>query len=193
MKKRLARLILRLTGWTLEGEKPSADRCVMIAAPHTSNWDFPLMLLFSAAFEIKVKWMAKHSIFVPPLGWFLRAMGGLPVRRDKSSNLVDTMVSTFSRLEQDQQGLILLVPTEGTRALSEHWKSGFYHIATQAGVAIIPSFLDFGRRRGGFGPAMMPTGNITVDMDYFREFYGDMLGKFPDQFGPIRLRDETPD
>ena len=186
MKRWLARKLLRLGGWTLEGEKPDCPRYVLIAAPHTSNWDFPLMLLFGAAFDIKVRWMGKHSLFWPPLGWFLRATGGMPIERGGSNNIVKTMVEAFAGHPE----LVLAVPTEGTRARAEYWKSGFYHIAREAKLPIVPSFLDFGRKRGGFGPALQLSGNMSTDMQYFRDFYAPMQGKFPDQFGPVRLRDE---
>ena len=188
MKQKLARWLLTRFGWRLEGAKPQCPRYVLIAAPHTSNWDFPLMLLFAAAFDIKVTWMAKHSLFWPPVGWIMRAMGGMPIERHRSTNVVDAMVGAFGRMQE----LVLVVPTEGTRARAEAWKSGFYHIALQAQVPIVPSFLDFGQRRGGFGPAMSPTGETSLDMQYFRDFYADMKGKFPELFGPIRLRDEHP-
>lgn len=186
MKKKLARWTLRLLGWSLEGARPQAPRYVLIAAPHTSNWDFPLMLLFAAAFEMKVTWMAKHSLFWPPLGWVMRALGGLPVVRHRTGNTVDAMVDTFAA----QEALILVVPTEGTRSKVEYWKSGFYHIARRAEVPIVPSVLDFAQKRGGFGPAMTPSGDVVNDMDFFRDFYAGSEGKFPALFGPIRLREE---
>jgi len=186
MKKRLARWLLQVTGWQLVGNRPPFDRYVLIAAPHTSNWDFPLMLLFAAAFDIRVTWMAKHSLFYPPMGWIMRALGGMPIIRHKNQNLVAAMVSAFATVPH----LVLVVPTEGTREKSAYWKSGFYHIARQAGVPIVPSFLDFGRRCGGFGPAMTTTGDTRADMQYFRDFYHGMTGKFPDQFGPVRLKEE---
>jgi 1-acyl-sn-glycerol-3-phosphate acyltransferase len=186
MKQWLARKLLTLTGWTLEGEKPLDPRYVLIAAPHTSNWDFPLMLLFGAAFDIKITWMGKQSLFWPPLSWFLRATGGLPIERKSNNNVVEAMVETFARHRE----LVLVVPTEGTRERVDYWKSGFYHIARKAGIPIVPSFLDFGRRRGGFGPARIVTGDMVSDMQYFRNFYAPMKGKFPGQVGPIRLRDE---
>jgi 1-acyl-sn-glycerol-3-phosphate acyltransferase len=113
-------------------------------------------------------------------------MGGMPIIRHKNMNVVDAMVDTFKTATQ----LVLVVPTEGTRERTEYWKSGFYHIARQAGVPIVPSFLDFGRKRGGFGPALETTDNVRADMQYFRDFYSEMKGKFPDNFGPIRLGDE---
>jgi 1-acyl-sn-glycerol-3-phosphate acyltransferase len=186
MKRRFARWFLRVTGWQLVGARPECDHYVLIAAPHTSNWDFPLMLLFAAAFDIKVTWMAKHSLFYPPMGWIMRALGGMPILRHKNQNVVSAMVDAFATVPH----LVLVVPTEGTREKSEYWKSGFYHIARQAGVPIVPSFLDFGRKLGGFGPAMTATNNVRSDMQYFRDFYSGMQGKFPLQFGPIRLHEE---
>lgn len=186
MKQSLARKLLGLFGWTLEGAKPTCPQCVLIAAPHTSNWDFPLMLLFAAAFDMKITWMAKDSLFWPPLSWLMRAMGGMPIVRHRSTRTVDAMIDAF----KGKDSLLLVVPTEGTRAKADYWKSGFYHIARQANVPICPSFLDFGRKRGGFGPVMEVTGNVAQDMEYFREFYSGMKGKFPEMFGPIRMREE---
>jgi 1-acyl-sn-glycerol-3-phosphate acyltransferase len=187
MKKRLAYWLLRAFGWQVDGVRPQADRYVLIAAPHTSNWDFPLMLAFAAVFDMKINWMGKHSLFKPPLGFFMRALGGVPVVRHKNQNIVDTMVESFAQAKE----LVLVVPTEGTRDRTEYWKSGFYHIARQAGVPIVPSFLDWSTKCGGFGPALVPTGDIPADMQYFRDFYAGMTGRFPAQFGPIRLPEET--
>jgi len=186
MKKTLARWLLRVTGWQTVGTRPTCDHYVLIAAPHTSNWDFPLMLIFAAAFDIKVTWMAKHSLFYPPMGWIMRALGGMPIIRHRNQNVVAAMVAAFDTVPH----LVLVVPTEGTREKSEYWKSGFYHIARQAGVPIVPSFLDFGRKCGGFGPALAISGDVRSDMQYFRNFYRGMKGKFPDQFGPVRLSEE---
>jgi 1-acyl-sn-glycerol-3-phosphate acyltransferase len=187
MKKRFAQWLLRRLGWRLEGSRPELPQYVLIAAPHTSNWDFPMMLLFAAAFDIPVTWMAKHTLFYPPMGWFMRAMGGMPIVRHKNQNIVAIMVEAF----RDGADMVLVVPTEGTRAFAEHWKSGFYHIARQAKVPIVPSFLDFGQKRGGFGPPLTLSGNVIDDMQYFRDFYAGMRGKFPEQFGPIRLKEEA--
>ncbi len=186
MRRLLATTVLRLLGWKMGGTRPAEDRYVLIAAPHTSNWDFALMLLFAFAFDIKVTWMAKHSLFYPPMGWIMKALGGMPIVRHRNQKVVDSMVDMFARL----RNLVLVVPTEGTRGRAEHWKSGFYHIALQSRVPIVPSFLDFGSKTGGFGPLMQPTGNVALDMDYFRQFYAGMRGKFPENFGPIRLQEE---
>jgi len=186
MKKWIARWFLRLTGWQVEGQRPEHSRYILIAAPHTSNWDFPYMLAFAAVCDIEVTWLAKHSLFVGPMGWFMRAMGGVPVVRHKNRNLVATLVESF----EIESKLALLVPTEGTRRRVEYWKSGFYHIARHAGVPIVPSFLDFGSKRGGFGPALTTTDDMRSDMQYFRDFYHGMSGKYPNQFGPVKLKEE---
>ncbi len=186
LRKWFARALLKMGGWTVEGQRPDHSSFVLIAAPHTSNWDFAYMLAFASYFDLKISWMGKHRLFTPPVGWIMRAMGGMPITRHKNQNTVSAMADAFA----DKDDLILVVPTEGTRARAEYWKSGFYHIARAAGVPIIPSYLDYGRRRGGFGPALLPTGNLVADMDFFREFYQPMTGKFPADFGPVRLREE---
>ncbi len=186
MKKWIARMFLRLTGWQVVGERPAHRRYVLIAAPHTSNWDFPYMLAFAAVFDIEVTWMAKHNLFYPPMGWVMRALGGMPIVRHKNLNVVGSTVEAFKQRSE----LVIVVPTEGTRRRAEFWKSGFYHIAAGAGVPIVPSFLDYGKKRGGFGPALHVTGDMAKDMAYFREFYKGVEGRFPEEFGPIRLREE---
>ena len=186
MWKRLALWYLRVSGWKIEGEVPEEKRFVLIAAPHTSNWDLPLLLAFAAVFDLKISWLGKHSLFAPPLGTIMRALGGIPIVRHKNSNVVDAMVTEFKKRSE----LVLVVPTEGTRARVDFWKSGFYHIAKGADVPIVPSYLDYGNKRGGFGAAIRPSGNMKHDMQYFRELYADKLGLYPDLFGPVRLREE---
>jgi len=189
MKQRFARWLLEFLGWTLEGAKPQQERYVLIAAPHTSNWDFPLMLAFAAAFDIRVTWMGKHSLFFPPVGWIMRMMGGMPIIRDKNRNVVASMVEVFKHSSQ----LVLVVPTEGTRDRTEHWKSGFYHIARKAEVPIVLSYLDYGRKVGGFGPEIVPTGDIPADMKVIRDFYDGKKGRYPEKFSPVRLPEEDED
>ena len=189
MKKYLAHWILRRGGWTIGGRPPEHRRFVLIAAPHTSNWDLLYMLAFATVFDVKLSWLAKHSLFYPPLGWMLRALGGIPIVRHTKSNVVDAMVEEFGSRSE----LVLAVPTEGTRSRVDYWKSGFYHIAVGAGVPIVPSYLDYGNKCGGFGPALMPTGDVATDMQYFRDIYAGTSGKYPELSGPIKLREEGAD
>jgi 1-acyl-sn-glycerol-3-phosphate acyltransferase len=186
LRKWLARSFLKLTGWEPEGARPLASRFVLIAAPHTSNWDLAYLLALAEVFDVRVSWMGKHSLFHPPLGFAMRRLGGIPVVRHRRGNLVAEAVNTFA--ERDE--LALVVPAEGTRAYVPHWKSGFYHIARSAKVPIVLGYLDYARRRGGFGPALEPTGDMRRDMDEIRDFYADKVGKFPDQFGEVRLKEE---
>ncbi|MEM1114366.1 MAG: lysophospholipid acyltransferase family protein [Pseudomonadota bacterium] len=186
MKQKLARALLRMLGWSMEGEPPTAKRFVLIAAPHTSNWDFPYMLLYAWAFGVQVNWLAKHTLFFPGANGILRALGGIPVVRHKSQRMVDTMVDALQANEE----LILVIPAEGTRAFTKYWKSGFYHIARRASVPIVPSRLDYKKKSGGFGKPLHVSGSLERDMNYFRQFYRGVSGKYPDQFGPIRLAEE---
>ena len=186
MRRKLARALLKALGWKIEGQKPTHFKYVLIAAPHTSNWDFPLMILFAWAFDIRISWMGKDSLFHPPLGWFMRPLGGIPVKRGSSNRMVGSIVASFR--ERDE--LVLVVPAEGTRARAEYWKSGFYHIACGAEVPIVPSYLDYGQKRGGFGPALTVTGDVRKDMDLLRQFYAPMNGLYPENFSPVRLREE---
>lgn len=167
---------LRLAGWRLEGKFYDLPKYVMIAAPHTSNWDFPVTLGICFAARAKIYWMGKSSLFKGPLGPVMRWLGGVPVDRSKSNNLVQQMVDVFNRSEQ----LVLTIPPEGTRAKVRQWKSGFYHIAVGAQVPIVLAFLDFRRKVGGFGPVFHPTGNVEQDMAAIQAFYKDIVGKNPD-------------
>ncbi len=187
MKIRFAKWFLRMTGWKQEGEIPAARGYVLIAAPHTSNWDLIYLLAHAWAFGVKVSWMGKHQIFGGPAGPLMRALGGIPVRRDRAGGLVGQMAEAFEK----NPSLVLTVPPEGTRGYVPYWKSGFYQIAKAAGVPIVMSFLDYGRRVGGFGPALVPTDDVRADMDEIRAFYSDKEGLYPDDVGEIRLKEET--
>jgi 1-acyl-sn-glycerol-3-phosphate acyltransferase len=181
-----ARWFLRLSGWQAEGEKPAAERFVLIAAPHTSNWDLAYLLALSAIFGLRVSWMGKDALFRPPLGWLMRRAGGIPIVRDRRGDMVAQVARSFASCER----LALVVPAEGTRSRVSHWKSGFYHIARTANVPIVLGYLDYARRRGGFGPSIDASDDVRADMDKIRAFYADKVGKFPQQFGEVRLKEE---
>lgn len=188
MRKLLARTFLRATGWEPEGAPPERRRFVLIAAPHTSNWDLFYLLAFAELYDVRISFMMKHTVFRGPLGPLFRSLGGIPIYRHKRGDLVKQMVEAFG--ERDE--FVLVVPAEGTRARVEHWKSGFYHIAREANVPIVCGYLDFARRRGGFGPAVLPSGSIGDDMDAIRDFYADKSGRHPHLFAEPRLREEDP-
>lgn len=179
---------MKLTGWEPEGKAPEARKFVLLAAPHTSNWDLPYLLALATVFGIRVSWIGKHTLFVGPMGPIMRFFGGISIDRRKRSNMVAQMAEAFEKADY----LALTVPPEGTRSRVPHWKSGFYHIAREANVPIVLGFLDYKRRRGGFGPEIIPTGDIKADMDRIREFYKDKIAKYPEKFGDVRLKEEDP-
>lgn len=186
MLKLVAKAFLRGTGWEAESSPPQLAKFVLIAAPHTSNWDLPYMLALAQVYELRISFMMKHTVFRGPAGALFRWLGGIPIRRDRRNDLVKQMVERF----RASDSLVLVVPAEGKRARTDYWKSGFYHIAREAGVPIVLGYLDFARRRGGFGPALMPTGDFAADMDIIRDFYADKTGRHPELFAEPRLREE---
>jgi len=185
----IAEIFLRITGWEIEGDPPTADKFVLIAAPHTSNWDLAYLLALAMRCGVRPRWMGKHTLFRGPMGPVMRAVGGIPVRRHLRENVVQQMARAF--VEHDT--LCLTVPPEGTRGWVPAWKSGFYHIARTANVPIALGYLDYGRKRGGFGPSLEPTGDLKADMDVIRAFYVDKVGRYPECFGEVRLREELDD
>jgi 1-acyl-sn-glycerol-3-phosphate acyltransferase len=176
----LSRLFLHATGWRIEGGvPPEAQRAVVIAAPHTSNWDLPYTLMVAFALRADIHWLGKQSIFRPPFGPLMRWLGGIAVNRAESGNLV----AASARILREAPGpLQLVVAPEGTRDRVRYWKSGFYYIALQAGVPILLAYMDYARKRSGIGPVFTPTGDLERDMHEIKRFYAPFKGKRPDGF-----------
>lgn len=186
IKRSLGRAVLRLTGWQAEGSAPTERKFVLIAAPHTSNWDLLYLLALSFRLGVKVSWLGKDSLFKGPIGFVLRRFGGVPVPRGKRSGMVESLAEEFGKAES----LVIVIPPEATRGYTDHWKSGFYRVAVAAEVPIVCGYLDYERRAGGFGSVVWPTADLSTDMAVFRSFYADKQGKYPDAVGTIRLRAE---
>jgi len=175
-----SRLFLSLAGWRIEGELPAdARKCVLIAAPHTSNWDLPFTLMTAFVLRLNIYWMGKASIFKPPFGALMRWLGGIAVRREQSNNLVAASVAALRAADGPAQ---LIVPPEGTRRKTRQWKTGFYYIALGAEVPILLAYMDYARKRAGLGPVFQPTGDIERDMAAIKTFYAPLRGKNPQQF-----------
>lgn len=189
MKRSVARILLRVVGWRIEGATPTAPCYVLVGAPHTSSWDLPLMLLLARAADLPLRWFAKHTLFRPPLGWLLRALGGVPVVRHRSENLVERAAEAL----RDAERLAVFVAPEATKAPREHWKSGFYHIAHRASVPVVPAALDYARRVATLGPELHPGDDVRAFMDQLRHFYAGRGARVPGRFGKVRLREEDPD
>lgn len=175
--RRLSLLLLRVFGWSTEGTLPEARKYVMIAAPHTTNWDLPVMLILAFAFRARIFWMGKDALFRWPLGPLFRWLGGIPIDRSKSNDVVAQSIELF----REREALVLVIPPEGTRKKVKYWKTGFYYVASGAGVPIVLGFIDYRRKAGGFGPAITPTGDIEADMQKIQAFYANISGKHPDQ------------
>ena len=171
----LALLVFKCLGWKTEGHKPDFPRYVIIAAPHTSNWDFIYTLCLAFIHRLNAVIMMKGAWFRWPLGLLFRWLGALPIDRSQANNVVTQSIAKFHQRDR----LILVVPPSGTRKRVLYWKTGFYHIANGAGVPIVLGFLDYRRKVGGFGPTVQPTGNIDADMALIRNFYRDISGKYP--------------
>ena len=183
----IGRFWLWLFGWKIRGEAPAYRKFVLIAAPHTSNWDFPFMIATAYAMRVRISWFGKHTLFAPPLGWLMRSLGGIPVDRRSPQTLVMQMVERF-RASDD---LVLAVPPEGTRSKVSVWKSGFYHIAVESKVPIALGYLDYERKLCGLGMFVIPSGNVSEDMNLIRSFYRDIRGKHPELESEPRLREES--
>ena len=165
-------LVLALIGWKIRGGELGRQRCVMIGAPHTSNWDFPLMIMAVLKLKLRIYWMGKHTLFPFPFASLMKWLGGIPIDRGRPHNVVRETVRQFEQHDE----LIVLVPPEGTRSKVKHWKSGFYHIASNAGVPILLGYVDAGKKEAGVADFYRPSGDLERDMAAIREFYAEKRG-----------------
>jgi 1-acyl-sn-glycerol-3-phosphate acyltransferase len=166
---------LYILGWKTRGKIPDIKKCVLIAAPHSSNWDFVFFLLIIFKLKLPVHWMAKHTLFKRPFNGLLKRLGGIPVDRSEKGHMVQSMTDAFEKSER----LILTIAPSGTREDTTKWKTGFYHIACQAKVPIVLGFIDYTQKKIGIGPAFAPSGDVHADMTAIRSFYIDFSGKYP--------------
>ena len=181
----LAALSLKSLGWTIDNHwSPEINQCVMIAAPHTSNWDALYARLALKAMAVPVRITIKDSYMRFPLGPFIRAMGGIGINRrpKQAGEERPSMVQVMTDLFAHHPKLVMMVTPEGTRARREHWKSGFYHVALNAGVPIALSYLDYQKKTAGVGKIIYPTGNIEQDMREIMQFYATVGPKYPELF-----------
>lgn len=184
--QRIARFIFKAIGWKVSIIDPPTSSYVFIGAPHTTNWDFGILMLFATAYKVPVHWMGKDSLFKGPLGFIITALGGIPVNRSKSSNFVDQAAEMFAK----NKDLIIALSPEGTRGKSTRWRTGFYYIALKAKVPVVMAFLDYKEKTCGLGPALHPTGDINADFEKIKNFYKNFTGKYPEKQGKISLSDE---
>lgn len=184
MLKFLSTKILKLAGWQLNVVLPKEKKFVLIGAPHTSNWDFPLALLTFWTIDLKIYWVAKKQMFWGPLHYLFTFLGGIPVDRKSSQGFIEQIAKRFNQTDE----LVLTISPEGTRSKTERWKSGFYHIAVTAKVPICLAYVDYSKKTLGFEQVLYPSGDIDADMEIIAKFYNDVKGRRPQNQGPVRLK-----
>jgi 1-acyl-sn-glycerol-3-phosphate acyltransferase len=171
---------LKIAGWKIEGRLPAAaSKSVLIAAPHTSNWDLPYTLMVAFALRLNIYWMGKAQIFRPPFRGLMRWLGGIPVARETANNLVAASAAAITAADGPVQ---LIVPPEGTRSKTREWKTGFYHIAVTAQVPIVLAYMDYERKISGLGEIFVPTGDVDADIAAIKAFYAPFKGKNASQY-----------
>lgn len=177
--------ILRCLGWTVEGGREEVSKAVLLAVPHTTNWDLFYSLLCASAIKTPIWFMMKHTHFWWPAGILWKFLGGVPINRSKSSGVVSQMAQAF----KEREVLYLVIPPEGTRKEVHHWKTGFYHIAHAAGVPLWLWFIDYKNKRIGSGELMYTSGDIEADFEKIRAFYEKKFGPMPNCRPPSQDRD----
>jgi len=185
MIRRLCRTLLRLAGWRIVLVPPPAAKTVIIGYPHTSNWDFPIAMLWRFATGFAFSWVAKREMFANPLGGMFRRWGGIPLDRSRPQGFIEQVCAEFDRHEVFH----LAIAPEGTRKHTDHWKSGFYRIAVTAQVPLGLGFLDWGNKELGIGEWITLSGNRDADLERIRSFYAAKRGCRPQRAGEIRFRD----
>jgi 1-acyl-sn-glycerol-3-phosphate acyltransferase len=169
--------IYKRHGWKAYGLVPSPRKFVLIAAPHTSNWDFLYFIGLTDDLGIIPHFMAKRTLFRWPWANFMLDMGGVPVDRGSSQNYVQQMIDEFGKRDE----FMLTIAPEGTRGTVRQWKTGFYHIAMGAKVPIVIGMMDYATKTGGLGPAIWPTGDYKADMQKVMEHYRSITPRHPEK------------
>lgn len=170
--EKFGRFLFRLSGWTLIGQKPDVPKCVIIASPHSTNWDLYWTLAASMALRLPAVFSIKDFWFFWPMGSLMRWLGGIPINRRVRTNTVEQLVQAFD--ESDR--LNMVIPPEGTRKASAYWKTGFYWIADGAQVPIIPGYIDYKRKVLGVGDPFYTTGDLAADFERLQDFYEEKVG-----------------
>ena len=176
--KKIYSFLLRSLGWTSSVDVAIPSKCVICVAPHTSNWDFIIGMIFYKSIDGDPHFLMKKSWFFFPLNYVFKALGGIPVDRGKNTSLTGQMADEFHKRNHFQ----LAIAPEGTRQSNPNWKTGFYYIALEAQVPIILAYLDYAKKTIGIFESFMPTGNAEEDIDKIKSFYANIQGKKPEQF-----------
>ncbi len=179
MRKLLQFVLIKIFGWQITGTiPPEIKKAVIIVAPHTSLWDFVVGRIAFWYLNVDVKFMIKSEAFKWPFGYFLRKLGGVPVKRGRPAYLLIQILKMF----KENESFFTVITPEGTRSLVPKWKRGFYEIALKANVPVILAFIDYKYKKGGLGPVFYPSGNYEKDLKEIEKFYMPFHGKHPERF-----------
>ncbi len=176
--------IFRITGWATDKNTPSEiKRCIVIAAPHTSNWDFWYAMAFFAIYRLNIRYTIKKEWMQFPFSLITKPLGGIAIDRSPRKENEGRISHTEAMIDlfKDEKELIVLITPEGTRSKQEHWKTGFYHIAKAAGVPVCLGYIDYKNKIAGIAKTIYPT-DMEKDMKEIMTFYKTKHGKFPEKF-----------
>ncbi|MDX5346417.1 MAG: lysophospholipid acyltransferase family protein [Hymenobacteraceae bacterium] len=179
MSKLLSQIIYKAAGWKLKGSiPPEIKKCVLVAAPHTSNWDFIYARAAFYMMGLKLRFTIKKEYMKFPFGGLMKAMGALPIDRSKTNNsVVQAMIDIINSNDE----IVMLVTPEGTRKYQPRWRKGFYYAALGAKVPIVLGYMDYEKKEAGIGPVFYPTGDAEADIEKIKDFYRKITPKFPEQ------------
>lgn len=178
MKKLIAKKLLSLFKWELDTSIELPKKCVVCIAPHTSNWDFIVGILFKYATNLQASFFMKKEWFRFPLSIIMKSLGGIPIDRSKKNNVTDIIAEEFTK----RDSLIIGLTPEGTRSLNYEWKKGFYYIAQKANVPIVLAYIDFKKKKVGYNKLLIPT-NYEDDIIMIKKYYSNINAKYPEKFG----------
>tara|TARA_B100000989_G_C19351314_1_gene389210 strand:- start:146 stop:667 length:522 start_codon:yes stop_codon:yes gene_type:complete len=169
---------LKVIRWRVVGTLPSEHKYVIIVAPHTSNWDFPLFIFVVSMLKLQPSVLIKHTVFRGPLNWFFRYCGGIPVNRKRGGSLVDKI----KKIYEEREKFSLIITPEGTRSANPNWKLGFHHIARAANVPILMVYVDSTSRTVGIEGLFEPTADMHADIKQIKKFYDSKKGLIPSNY-----------
>lgn len=187
MKRFIGSSLLKLSGWKVTGRYPKEiKKFIILVAPHTSNWDFPKGIIYNWSEGLDIKFIAKHTLFKPGIGWFFKYLGGYPVNRTKRTNFAQSVVDIFNSKDE----FVITLAAEGKRARVKRFKSGIYFIARNANVPIIPTKFNYATKEMHFGEPFYTTDNKEKDLNYLWDYFVGVQGKIP-QNGIFPREEET--
>lgn len=184
MKRWLGAGYLRLIGWTSSGTLPDVPKLIVIVAPHTSSWDFPIGLAVSWTIDRPIGFVGKAELFDAWFGGLFRWLQGVPIYRNSGQNMVEQLVDSYDQVDE----LAICLAPEGTRQRTEYWRSGFYHVARLVAMPLVPVRIDYLRRTVEIGEAMMPADNPAETLETLGRFFEEALARYPEWVGPVRFR-----